>query len=137
MSEGEEQEWSMSCRKQVVFFYEQPTEKSHLSMQSSQFCCNLAALNFDTLLGFCCGNGVSGTSSSCFLSSIVGRAGGVMVRWGTPKGIGSFSTTVPEKAYRRQMEGLRLNTRHNPYFTWLKSSLLLLEECHDMCESKY
>ena len=31
---------------------------------------------------------------------MVGRAGGAMVRWGTAEGIGSFSTTVPEKACR-------------------------------------
>lgn len=64
----------------------------------SHFCCSLAALNLDTLLGACSGGGTSGATSSCFLSSMVGKAGGTMVRWGTAVGIGSFSTTVPEKA---------------------------------------
>lgn len=65
---------------------------------NSHFCCNLAALNFDTLFGACWGGAMSGATSSCFLSGMVGRAGGAMVRWGTTEGIGSFSTTVPEKA---------------------------------------
>lgn len=73
----------------------------------SQFCCSLAALNFDTLFGACWGRAPSGATSSCFLSSIVGRAGGVMVRWGTAEGIGSFSTTVPENAWRGEKEKQR------------------------------
>ena len=72
-------------------------------LANSYFCCSLAALNFDTLLGACWGGDVSGATSSCFRSNMVGRAGGTMVRWGTAEGIGSFSTTVPENACRAEI----------------------------------
>ena len=38
------------------------------------------ALNFETLLGGSTGGAASVVPSSCFLSSIVGKAGGAMVR---------------------------------------------------------
>ncbi len=58
--------------------------------------CNRVALNLDILLG---GSwGASGPTSSSFLSGIVGKAGGAMVRCGMQQGRGSFSITVPVKA---------------------------------------
>lgn len=69
------------------------------------FCCSRVALNFDTFFGACWGTGASEATSSCFLSRIVGRAGGAMVRWGIVVGIGSFSTTVPEKACGTETPG--------------------------------
>lgn len=68
------------------------------------FCWSLAALNFDTFFGICWGKATSVATSSCFLSGMVGRAGGAMVRWGTAEGMGSFSITVPEKACKRKRQ---------------------------------
>lgn len=100
-------------------------EKSDYLLVNSHFCCNLAALNFDTLFGGSWGGGGSGATSSCFLSRMVGRAGGAMVRCGTAKGIGSFSTTVPEKAFRgeREREKPRLIT-----FTFTQTGSTLQSE---------
>lgn len=93
--------------KNLVFKKKQTGKKkqrrNYRLLVNSHFCCIRAALNLDSLLGACWGGGPSGAAtSSCFLSSMVGRAGGAMVRCGTEEGIGSFSTTVPEKACRTE-----------------------------------
>lgn len=101
------QQW---VRRTLFFFKKKQTNRKNKTKKklpwnmgllvNSHFCCIRAALNLDSFLGACWGGGPSGATSSCFLSSMVGRAGGAMVRWGTDEGIGSFSTTVPEKACR-------------------------------------
>lgn len=99
------------CARPPIITVIQKGVKKETAIRSkeSHFCCSRAALNFDTLLGG--SRGTSEPTSSCFLSRIVGSAGGVIVRWGIIEGSGSFSITVPEKAWKKVSTFMSQDTR--------------------------
>lgn len=66
----------VDCRKKISVKKKEPAWEPGDLLVTDHFCCNRAALNFDTLLEGSWG----GATSSCFLSGIVGRVGAEMVR---------------------------------------------------------